>query len=198
MNDGIGDATLALSKTVRRQLAAGIFRGPPRFLNAGPSLDGDPPLGSNPVVVRTAAEARAAVAQLASNGADLIKVYENLSREAYSAIMDEARHRRIPVDGHVPFRITPEEVADGGQRTVEHPDALAAACSTAAEPSENGSQVFLPTTTACQRARSSWQCSGTPASSTTAGIRPPARPPSRRSGETGWRSPPISSHITTS
>src|SRR5678815_2896452 len=47
--------------------------------------------------------------------------------------MDEARRRRIPVDGHVPFRITPEEAADAGQRTAEHPDALAAGCSTAAE-----------------------------------------------------------------
>ena len=133
MNDGTGDVTLELTKSVRRRLAEGDLRGPPRFLTAGPSLDGDPPLGSNPVVVRTAAEARAAVEQLVSNGADLVKVYENLSREAYFAIMDEARRRRIPVDGHVPFRVTPEEVADAGQRTVEHPDALAAGCSTAAE-----------------------------------------------------------------
>jgi hypothetical protein len=133
MNDGTGDVTLQLSQSVRRQMVEGQLRGPPRFLTAGPSVDGDPPLGSNSVVVRTAAEARAAVEQLASNGADLVKVYENLSREAYFAIMDEARHRGIPVDGHVPFRVTPEEVADAGQRTVEHPDALAAGCSTAAE-----------------------------------------------------------------
>jgi imidazolonepropionase-like amidohydrolase len=133
MNDGTGDVTLALTKTVRRQLAEGAHRGPPRFLTSGPSLDGDPPLGSNPVVVRTAAEARAAVKQLVSNGADLVKVYENLSREAYFAIIDEAKRRRIPVDGHVPFRVMPQEVAHAGQRTVEHPDALAAGCSTAAE-----------------------------------------------------------------
>jgi hypothetical protein len=133
MNDGTGDVTLELTKSVRRRLREGDLRGPARFVTAGPSLDGDPPLGSNPVVVRTAAQARAAVEQLASNGADLIKVYENLSREAYFAIIDEARRRGIPVDGHVPFRITPQEVAEGGQRTVEHPDALAAGCSTAAE-----------------------------------------------------------------
>ena len=133
MNDGTGDVTLELSKSVRRQLAEGDLRGPPRFLTAGPSVDGDPPLGSNPVVVRTAAEARAAVEQLVSNGADLVKVYENLSREAYFAIIDEARRRGIPVDGHVPFRVTPQEAADAGQRTAEHPDALAAGCSTAAE-----------------------------------------------------------------
>ena len=133
MNDGTGDLRLELSKSVRRQLAEGKLRGPPRFLTAGPALDGDPSLGSNPVVVRTAAEAQAAVEQLVSNGADLVKVYENLSREAYFAIIDAARRRGIPVDGHVPFRVTPEEVADGGQRTVEHPDALAAGCSIDAE-----------------------------------------------------------------
>jgi hypothetical protein len=133
MNDGTADVSLELTKSVRRRLAEGKLRGPPRFFSAGPSLDGDPPLGSNPVVVRTAADARAAVAQLASNGADLVKVYENLSREAYFAIMHEARRRRIPVDGHVPFRMTPEEVANAGQRTVEHPEALAAGCSTVAE-----------------------------------------------------------------
>jgi len=47
--------------------------------------------------------------------------------------MDEAGRRGIPVDGHVPFRVTPQEAADAGQRTAEHPDALAAGCSTAAE-----------------------------------------------------------------
>jgi hypothetical protein len=133
MNDGTGDLTLALSKSVGRRLAEGDLRGPPRFLSAGPSIDGDPPLGSNSVVVRTEAEARAAVGQLVSNGANLVKVYENLSREAYFAIMDEARRKRIPVDGHVPFRVTLEEAAKAGQRTLEHPDGLATACSNAAE-----------------------------------------------------------------
>jgi hypothetical protein len=133
MNDGTGDPTLKLTKSVRRRLTEGDLHGPARFITAGPSIDGAPPLGSNPVVVRTAAEARAAVAQLASNGADLVKVYENLSREAYFAIIDEARRRAIPVDGHVPFRIRPEEAAAAGQRTVEHPDALTAGCATGAD-----------------------------------------------------------------
>jgi hypothetical protein len=63
-------------------------------------------------------------------------------------------------------------------------------------PSGNALQVFLQTTTACQTTRSSWPCSDMPARFTTAGIRPPARPPSRRTGEAEWRSPPISSRIT--
>ena len=130
MNDGTGDVQLKLTNSVRLRLTEGVLLGPPRFLTAGPSIDGDPRLGSNSVVVRTAEEARTAVEQLAANGADFVKVYENLSREAYFAILDEARRRRIPVDGHVPFRITPLEAAEAGQRTAEHPEALAAGCAT--------------------------------------------------------------------
>jgi hypothetical protein len=134
MNDGTADVTLELTNTIKRQLAEGSRRGPPRFLSAGPALDGEPSLGMiKKVIVRTAPEARVLVEQLASNGADLVKVYENVSREAYFAIIDEARRRRIPVDGHVPFRITPEEAAAAGQRTVEHPEALATGCSTKAD-----------------------------------------------------------------
>ena len=134
MNDGTVDVTLELTNTIKRQLAEGSRRGPPRFFSAGPAVDGDPPLGgSKKVVVRTAAEARAVVEQLASHGADLIKVYENVSREVYFAIIDEARRRKIPVDGHIPFRVTPAEAVAAGQRTLEHPEALAAGCSTEAD-----------------------------------------------------------------
>lgn len=132
MNDGTGDVTLRLTRSIKRRLIGGDLEGPARFFAAGPSVDGDPPLGSNPVVVRTPVEARAVVESLASNGSDFIKVYENLSRDAYIAILDEARRRGIPVDGHVPFRLTPVEAARAGQRTVEHPDMLALACSSAA------------------------------------------------------------------
>ena len=131
MNDGTGDISLELTNSVKRRLAAGELHGP-RFLANGPSIDGDPPLGSNSAVVRSADEARAAVNKLVESGADFIKVYENLSREAYFAIMDQARRRGIPVDGHIPFRVTPEEAADAGQRTFEHVLAMAAGCSTAA------------------------------------------------------------------
>jgi imidazolonepropionase-like amidohydrolase len=134
MNDGTGDVTLDLTNSIRRRLAEGELSGPPRFLSCGPSVEGDPPLGAdNPVVVRTAAEARAVVDSLAEAGADFIKPYENLSREAYFALLDQARRRGIAVDGHVPFRVKPEEAAASGQRTVEHPEALAAGCSPEAE-----------------------------------------------------------------
>lgn len=132
MNDGTGDVSLAMTNSIKRRLAAGDIHGP-RFLANGPTLDGDPSLASNAVVVRTAAGARAVVDTLADSGADFIKVYENLSREVYFAIMDQAQRRGMPVDGHVPFRVTPAEAAEAGQRTFEHVDAMAAGCSKEAD-----------------------------------------------------------------
>jgi imidazolonepropionase-like amidohydrolase len=144
MNDGTGDITLELTNTVKRRLAAGEVHGP-RFIANGPSIDGDPPLGSNSAVVRTPQDARAVVNELVDSGADFIKVYENLSREAYFAVMHEAQRRGIPVDGHVPFRVTPEEAADAGQRTFEHVTAMAAGCSTnAASERERFARVLAP------------------------------------------------------
>jgi imidazolonepropionase-like amidohydrolase len=144
MNDGTGDVRLELTNSLKRRLSTGDLHGP-RFLANGPSIDGDPPLGSNSAVVRTAQEARAAVDTLVDNGADFIKVYENLSREAYFAIMDQAQRRGIPVDGHVPFRVTPQEAAGAGQRTFEHVLAMAAGCSTsAAAERERFARVLSP------------------------------------------------------
>jgi serine-type D-Ala-D-Ala carboxypeptidase/endopeptidase len=132
MNDATADPTLELTNSVRRRLADGELVGP-RLLAPGPFVDGHPPLGEGAVVVRTAAEARAVVDSLADAGADFIKPYENLSRDAYFALMDQARRRGIPVDGHLPFRVTAEEAAAAGQRTVEHPEVMAPGCSTDAE-----------------------------------------------------------------
>jgi hypothetical protein len=132
MNDASADPTLELTNSVKRRLAEGDILGP-RLLTNGAAVDGDPPLTSNPVVVRTAVEARGVVNQLADHGADFIKVYENLSREAYFAIMDQARRRGIPMDGHIPFRVLPAEAADAGQRTFEHVLGMALGCSTEAE-----------------------------------------------------------------
>jgi imidazolonepropionase-like amidohydrolase len=132
MNDATADPTLELTNSVKRRLAEGELLGP-RLLASGPYIDGDPPLGEGAVVVRTEAEARAVVDRLADAGADFIKPYENLSREAYFAIMDQARRRGIPVDGHLPFRVTAEEAAAAGQRTVEHPEVMAGGCSADAE-----------------------------------------------------------------
>lgn len=126
------DTALALTTDIQRRLAEGKLLGP-RFLANGPIMDGEPPVWPGTVVVNTATEGRAAVDSLAHGGADFIKVYDHLSREAYFAIADQARRRGFPMVGHVPYRVRPEEAAEVGQRTDEHMLGLQWGCSVRAD-----------------------------------------------------------------
>ena len=118
MNPGTDDA-IPLTQSIRRRLASGDLLGP-RMIAGGPTVDGDPPAATSPMVARDAAAARAAVDALADAEMDFVKVYENLSRDAYFALMARAEELGAPVDGHIPFRVLPEEAAAAGQRTIEH------------------------------------------------------------------------------
>jgi hypothetical protein len=92
----------------------------PRFAAVGTLVDGLLNRWPNSDTVSTADEARRLVAKLKAGGVDFVKVYNNLSREAYFAIADEARKQHIPFAGHVPFRILLREATDAGQRSIEH------------------------------------------------------------------------------
>lgn len=41
-------------------------------------------------------------------------------RESYLALIDEAKRLGVPVVGHIPMTVTPEEASNAGQRTIEH------------------------------------------------------------------------------
>ena len=92
----------------------------PRMVVASPIIDGPKTFLPDAVIVRDAGEARKAVRDAKSAGADFIKVYDNLSRESYFAITSEARRLKIPVAGHLPALITPEEAERAGQVSIEH------------------------------------------------------------------------------
>jgi len=92
----------------------------PRMVVASPILDGPKTFLADAVVVRNDAEGRKAVRDAKRAGADFIKVYDNLSREAYFAIASEARRLRMPVAGHLPAAITPQEAAKARQISIEH------------------------------------------------------------------------------
>jgi len=71
------------------------------------------------VKATTAAEGREAVLINVKQGADFIKVY-NPSREAYFALVAEAKKQNIPIAGHVPIAVTSFEASAAGQRSFEH------------------------------------------------------------------------------
>ena len=97
---------------------------------SGPIIDGPTPMWpSLAVAVANPDEARSAVTLLKKRGADFIKVYDFVSREAYFAIVNEARKENIPLAGHIPISITAAEASDAGQRSIEHVIRLFESCS---------------------------------------------------------------------
>lgn len=99
-------------------VAGGEMIGP-EIVTAGPILDGDPPLLPDNTVVRTADEARDAVRAQAGAGYDFIKVYTNLSAEAYGAVIETAEVEGLTVAGHVPNDVQLAE-AIRSQQSIEH------------------------------------------------------------------------------
>ena len=89
--------------TMRDAIAAGHYPGP-RMKTCGPFLDGEPPLWPSSLVVTDSKTAEAAVAEVAAEGYDCVKVYNELTADASEAIYRAAKARSLPVIGHVPWR----------------------------------------------------------------------------------------------
>jgi hypothetical protein len=104
---------------VRKAVASGRTFAP-RIVAAGPILDDAPADWPFRMRVRNAAEGKAAVQLLKRRGVDLIKVHNYTPREAFFAIVDEAREQKLPVAGHVPLKVTIQEGVDAGMASIEH------------------------------------------------------------------------------
>ena len=103
----------------------------PRIVMAGRILDGPQPVWpAISLAIHDTAEARAAVDHAKQAGWDFVKVYNNLPREAYFAIVAEARRQGLAVEGHVPRALTAGEASDAGQASIEHLTGVLQACAT--------------------------------------------------------------------
>lgn len=120
-----------------RAISAGELTGP-FLLTTGPILNSPGPnQQANHKLVITADEAVAAVRDQYQQGFRHIKVYSNLSRAAYEAILAEAAELGMTVMGHSPeglrdegiptekpFNIAFEEILDDGLVTLEHMETI--------------------------------------------------------------------------
>ncbi len=113
---------------LRKQVQEGKQPGP-RVVAAGPLVDGPKPFVPNSLVAANAAEGREAVRKLKMMGADFVKVYNKLPREAYLSIADEAKKQGLPFAGHVPESVSAAEASDLGQKSIEHLNGVELACS---------------------------------------------------------------------
>lgn len=106
---------------LRQDVAGGKLLGPRFGALSYRLLDGPGTLFANvAIVVRSPDQGRQLVRTFKQNGADFIKPYNLLSRDVYLAIVNEAKKQKIPLEGHVPFSMTPAEVSDLGQKSIEH------------------------------------------------------------------------------
>ena len=102
----------------------------PGFIDGPPMLWSGAPLPPGAFAVSNPREARLAVDAIARAGADFVKVYSSVPRDAYFALADEARRIGIPFAGHVPEAVSPLDAALAGQRSQEHLLQILEACST--------------------------------------------------------------------
>ena len=121
----------------RREIEQGTLRGP-RMAIGSPIVDGPTPVWPGSTAVKDGAEGRQFVIEMKKAGADFIKVYSRLPREAYFAIADEAKKQGLPFAGHVPDAVSVVEASDAGQKSIEHLTGVLAACSTREEELRKG------------------------------------------------------------
>jgi imidazolonepropionase-like amidohydrolase len=101
----------------------------PHIQACGPLLDGPKPMWPGSIAISTEEQARQAVRDVKQSGANFVKVYSLLPRDAYFAIAGEARKLKIPFAGHVPDSVTPAEASDAGQASEEHLLQIIESCS---------------------------------------------------------------------
>ncbi|MBC2604926.1 amidohydrolase family protein [Pelagicoccus albus] len=120
-----------------KMIAAGEMVGP-RLITTGPIVNSPGPNAQlNHKLIHTAEEARAEARAQKEKGYDLIKVYSNLNREAYEALVEEAELLGMKLTGHTPegfrdegipyekpFRIHFDEILEDHFQCIEHMESI--------------------------------------------------------------------------
>lgn len=129
--DDFGDYPYFQDLQWRQAIEEGAILGPRLNLALtvvnGPHVPGYPRAWA---AVADPGQAREEVDYLKKIGADFIKIYDQVSRDSYFAIADEAKKQGLPFVGHVPILISAAEASDAGQRSLEHDYAVLFGCST--------------------------------------------------------------------
>jgi hypothetical protein len=117
----------------REEVESGRMVGP-RIVGTDRLIDGMPPIVPGiATVVKTPYDARLTVDIMSQRGADFVKAYENLSRDAFFALVDQAKKDGLPVVAHVPLTVLAGEASDAGVKSFEHLRNIEFACSSKAD-----------------------------------------------------------------
>src|SRR3990172_9240003 len=123
---------IAVLHDIRKSAAEGRLVAP-RMVATGRPLDGPFPHRSYHITVANETAARQGVVTLKQSGADFVTVFDLLPREAYFAIVDEAKRQGIPFAGRVPEAVNAAEASNAGQQSIDRLLSILPSCSNRAE-----------------------------------------------------------------
>ena len=126
---GVRDAGTHLGSALAHRAQAKADPLAPRVIWGSPIVDGAPQVNSFGLSAEDETSARYLVRELHRQGFDFLKVYDRLSPGAYHGLTSEARRLGMPIEGHVPLALSPDQVIASGQRLIDHLTLIAEGCS---------------------------------------------------------------------
>lgn len=117
--ENYNEATIEISKKWRKDISAGSLLGP-RLVLGSQMVNGIRGDSSSILSPGTPEHGREHVKFLKQRGVDFIKIYEELPRDVYFAVADEAKRQKMIFVGHVPFEVKASDVVKSGQKSIEH------------------------------------------------------------------------------
>jgi imidazolonepropionase-like amidohydrolase len=106
---------------LRSRLARGEVSGP-RLIVGSPLMTGKA-LQYRHRLISSAQDAYAAAHEAKDAGYEFLKIYDDLSVESYSALVEAGKSLGLPLDGHVPQAVGLERVLAAGQ-SIQHMDKI--------------------------------------------------------------------------
>lgn len=103
----------------KNQIANGKLISPYMY-TTNPLTDGSPPIWNGSYIVTNQTEAKQCVQEAIEAGYDQIKVYNLLTKDAYDALVKEAKEAGIKITGHIPDEVGLQHALEQSQYCNEH------------------------------------------------------------------------------
>lgn len=126
---GVRDAGTHLGSALAHCARAKADPLAPRVIWGSPIVDGAPQVNSFGLSAEDETSGRYLTRELHREGFDFLKVYDRLTPGAYRGLTSEARRLGMPIEGHVPLALSPQDVIAAGQRLIDHLTLVAEGCS---------------------------------------------------------------------
>jgi len=145
---------LAQFRALQQAVANGAVTGPRVLALASWAVNGEAGITTAMPAfykARTRDEGRQLAQYFKERGFDFIKVYNDVSREGYLGLAEEARRLALPFAGHEPAALSALELSNAGQKSIEHSRIFLFNCWPGADSLQKGLLRSVPATTRRRR-----------------------------------------------